>query len=54
MQYECGCYFGPEDPWEACCPIHQMPMKLNEVGDDDINWALSELRRHGMIAEEEY
>ena len=52
MQYECGCYFGPEDPWEPTCPIHQMPMKLNEVCDADIAWALDALTKHGYLSEE--
>ena len=43
----------PEDPLEPCCPIHQMPIKLGTVDDDDINWAFNELRRHGVIVEEE-
>ena len=53
MEYECGCSFGVEDsPWEACCPIHQMPMKVNDVTDDDIHWALTELRRFGHLEED--
>lgn len=51
MQYECGCFYGPEDAWEPCCPIHQMPMKLGTVDDEDLNWAVGELRRFGMLSE---
>jgi hypothetical protein len=53
MNYECGCYYGPEDALEPCCPIHQMPMKLGDALDDDMNWAVSELRRFGHINSEE-
>lgn len=51
MQYECGCYYGPEEQLEPCCPLHHMPIKINNVTDEDIEWAVNELRRFGHLSE---
>ena len=45
--------YGVEDGWEACCPIHGMPMKLGYIGSDDLEWAYAELSKHGKLGVED-
>lgn len=45
----CGCYYGPEDGFEACCPIHDMPMTLGSLDYCDLEWARRELSIHGVF-----
>lgn len=49
MEYECGCLYGPDDTWDACCPIHSMPMKLGTIDYTDLEWAYRELNLHGVF-----
>lgn len=42
--------FGPEDTWEACCPIHGMPMTLGTVDYRDLEWAHHELSVRGVFS----
>lgn len=49
MNYECGCMFGPEDSWEACCPVHGMPMTLGTIDSADLAWAHHELSVRGVF-----
>ncbi len=49
MEYECGCLYGPDDAWDACCPVHSMPMKLGTIDYIDLEWAQRELNLHGVF-----
>jgi len=53
LNFECGCYFEPEDSWDACCPIHNMPMKLGTIDYADLDWVYRELSIHGVFGVED-
>lgn len=51
MLFECGCYLSAEeDGFEACCPIHNMPMKVGTIDYADLVWAQHELSVRGMFS----
>lgn len=53
VEYECGCFFGPDDPCDAACPLHNLPMKLNTIEVADLEWAYRELSKHGTFGVED-